>query len=173
MRVKSPFSQSALFGFTGTFMMWAYRWRCMVAIRSGERTRLACWRWRPRHRELFPLRLTHLFSRRDLPGSQEGFDQLALAADNQTIISGKRLNHRASGTSGSVASQSVNRPSWEAEISRCVTRSSRWFNNAGGRFCRRILGILPPTVEAADDLLANSRLFRRINGIRHALCQPG
>src|SRR5207249_8299057 len=26
-----------------------------VASESGERTRLACWRWRPRHRELFPV----------------------------------------------------------------------------------------------------------------------
>jgi hypothetical protein len=27
-----------------------------VASESGERTRLACWRWRPRHRELFSFR---------------------------------------------------------------------------------------------------------------------
>ncbi|MEY2541470.1 MAG: hypothetical protein QOI22_1072, partial [Verrucomicrobiota bacterium] len=27
--------------------------RCYMSILSGERTRLACWRWRPRHRELF------------------------------------------------------------------------------------------------------------------------
>jgi hypothetical protein len=24
-----------------------------IANQRGERTRLACWRWRPRHRELF------------------------------------------------------------------------------------------------------------------------
>jgi hypothetical protein len=39
-------------------------------------------------------------------------------------------------------------------------------------FCRRILGILPLTVEAADNLLANSRLFRGISRRHHALCQP-
>ena len=33
--------------------------------RSGERTRLACWRWRPRHRELF------------LPPSSSVFDMLS------------------------------------------------------------------------------------------------
>ena len=25
----------------------------LSSVRAGERTRLACWRWRPRHRELF------------------------------------------------------------------------------------------------------------------------
>jgi hypothetical protein len=39
-------------------------------------------------------------------------------------------------------------------------------------FCRRILGILSLTVEAADNLLANSHLFRRISRRHHALCQP-
>jgi hypothetical protein len=39
-------------------------------------------------------------------------------------------------------------------------------------FCRRILGMLSLTVEAADDLLANSRLFRGITSFHHALCQP-
>ncbi len=29
------------------------------------------------------------------------------------------------------------------------------------------------TVEAADDLLANSRLFRWIGGVHHAFCQTG
>ena len=32
--------------------------------------------------------------------------------------------------------------------------------------------MLSLTVEAADDLLANSRLFRGISGFHHALCQP-
>ena len=33
--------------------------------------------------------------------------------------------------------------------------------------------MLPRTVETANDLLANSRLFRRINGVHHAFRQPG
>ena len=37
--------------------------------------------------------------------------------------------------------------------------------------CRRILGMLSLTVEAADNLFANSRLFRRISRRHHALCQ--
>src|SRR3954447_24436748 len=32
--------------------------------RSGERTRLACWRWRPRHRELFELAPAFVFHTR-------------------------------------------------------------------------------------------------------------
>jgi hypothetical protein len=36
----------------------------------------------------------------------------------QTVIAAKRLNHFPFGTSGSVSSQSANKPSWLAEISR-------------------------------------------------------
>src|SRR2546423_2898502 len=36
--------------FLGSAFMISFRTR----VSSGERTRLACWRWRPRHRELFP-----------------------------------------------------------------------------------------------------------------------
>src|SRR5207248_1306678 len=44
-------------------------------------------------------------------------------------------------------------------------------SSAGGRSCRRILGILSVAVEAADDGFANDGLFRRISGCNHAFCQ--
>ncbi len=44
------------------------------------------------------------------------------------------------------------------------------FNNLGGKFCRRILGMLPASVEAADNFLADSGLLRRVSRVHHALC---
>jgi hypothetical protein len=55
----------------------------------------------------------------------------------QTVTAGKRLNHFPFGTSGSVSSQSANKPSWLAEISRDRMRSSKWCNRAGGRLRRQ------------------------------------
>ena len=43
----------------------------------------------------------------------------------QTVIAGERLNHFSFGTAGSVSSQSANKPSCLAEISRDRIRSSR------------------------------------------------
>jgi len=40
------------------------------------------------------------------------------------------------------------------------------------RFCRRILGMLSLTVETADNLLANSRLFGGINSVTMRSANP-
>ncbi len=88
-----------------------------------------------------------------------------------TVIPENRLNHLPFGTSGWVSSQSASAPSWSDEISRDLMRSSRWFNNVGGRFCRRILGIVVPTVESANDRFANFGCFHRIGSLDHSLCQ--
>jgi len=87
----------------------------------------------------------------------------------QTVTAGKRLNHFPFGTSGSVSSQSANKPSWLAEISRDRMRSSKWCNRAGGRLRRRILGIGTAAVESTNNRFANPRGLHGICRVDHAL----
>jgi len=89
----------------------------------------------------------------------------------QTVTAGKRLNHFPFGTSGSVSSQSANKPSWLAEISRDRMRSSKWCNRAGGRLRRRILGIGTAAVESTNNRFANPRGLHGICRVDHALGQ--
>ena len=89
----------------------------------------------------------------------------------QTIIPGNRLNHFPFGTSGSVSSQSANKPIWLAEISRDRMRSSKWCNRAGGRLRRRILGIGTAAVESTNNRFANPRGLHGICRVDHALGQ--
>ncbi len=65
------------------------------------------------------------------PGRRNVFTK---SASPQTIIPGNRLNHFPFGTSGSVSSQSANKPIWLAEISRDRMRSSKWCNRAAEDF---------------------------------------
>src|SRR5207237_4176098 len=80
----------------------------------------------------------------------------------QTVIAGKRLNHFSFGTSGSVSSQSANKPSWLAEISRDRMRSSRGRNRAGGTLRRRILGAGILAVDSTNIRFADPRGSDRI-----------
>ncbi len=85
---------------------------------------------------------------------------------------GNCLNHFPSGTSGSVRSQLDNNPSWAAEMFLTSTRSSKWSRRRGGRFCRRIRGMLF-AVKSAMDFFPQSFFFGGIVGISHLLGQFG
>ena len=102
------------------------------------------------------------------PGRRNVFTK---SASPQTVIAGNRLNHFPFGTSGSVSSQSANKPIWLAEISRDRMRSSKWCNRAGGRLRRRILGIGTAAVESTNNRFANPRGLHGICRVDHALGQ--
>jgi len=90
----------------------------------------------------------------------------------QTVMPGNFLNHFPSGTSGSARIQFANSPSCAAEMFRSSTRSSKWSRSRGGRFCRRIRGILF-AVKTPVDFFPQSFFFGGIVGIGHSLGKSG
>jgi hypothetical protein len=144
-----------------------------------------------------PLRLTYFFASRNLPESQEGLHQCALAADNHLRETLEPLTPWDFGFGNEAVSELTKliggnfsfSDSIKQMIQQCrrkilylgcfpqrSTATSRLYRPCRGSqplHCRRILGMLSLTVKAADDLLPDSRLFRRISRCHHALCQTG